>query len=553
MNDTSSKFARISLDALHLDTFTEKLDAFAAVSAVKSKGALLPLLITASLLFLILIFSSSLEVDAPVVGYRSLFEPTLLLRSRFLFGARDIIQNGYKKYKNAIFYIRRIDIDVAVVPTKYLDELRLVPNSKLSSLHALVANLVGDYTYISRIFESDQHFRVIQTHLQGNLEKFLGWAQEELNDIFETDVPNSNEWQEVDIQDLQRKIVSRVMSRIFLGYPACRNQEWLHLCLAFTVNVFATSFVLRMFPPFLHPLIAYLLPSRYWIRNNLNKAEGIIVQLIQNHAERTAQKTKEPRTNQEDEIASLLDWMIENAKGNEAEPHRLAARQLILTLASVHTTSMALSNALFDLCAHPEYMEPLREEILDISQQPGGLCKRNLEKMHKMESFLTESQRLNPPVLLTPQRQVMQHIQLSDGTVLPKGTRIAFASASIAMDPMINPSPEQFDGFRSFYKRQRDLESLAAAGQESSAAAALAKNRNAMAFPDKDRLVFGHGRQACPGRFFAVSEMKLILARFLVGYDFKFLPGKSRPRNFFLEEYILPDPRAKLMMRTRRL
>ena len=105
MNDTSSKFARISLDALHLDTFTEKLDAFAAVSAVKSKGALLPLLITASLLFLILIFSSSLEVDAPVVGYRSLFEPTLLLRSRFLFGARDIIQNGYKKVNFVSFVV----------------------------------------------------------------------------------------------------------------------------------------------------------------------------------------------------------------------------------------------------------------------------------------------------------------------------------------------------------------------------------------------------------------------------------------------------------------
>lgn len=42
------------------------------------------------------------------------------------------------QYKNAIFYVRRIDVDVAVVPTKYLDELRLLPNSKLSSLHALV-------------------------------------------------------------------------------------------------------------------------------------------------------------------------------------------------------------------------------------------------------------------------------------------------------------------------------------------------------------------------------------------------------------------------------
>ena len=78
-------------------------------------------------------------------------------------------------------------------------------------------------------------------------------------------------------------------------------------------------------------------------------------------------------------------------------------------------------------------------------------------------------------------------------------------------------------------------------------------NKHAMAVPDKERLVFGHGKQACPGRFFAVNEMKMILARFLIGYEFKYPEGKSRPRNFFLEEYIIPDPRAKLMMRNRTL
>ncbi|KAF2787550.1 putative cytochrome P450 [Melanomma pulvis-pyrius CBS 109.77] len=514
----------------------------AAISALSSKGVLLPVAgAVFSLIFFLLPFISSPKVDAPIVGYRSVFELTLLLRLRFLFGAKDIIRNGYSKYKNVIFYVRRIDIDVAVVPTKYLDELRLLPISKLSSLHALVANLVGEYTYISRILESNQHVRVLQTHLQGNLEKFLGWAEEELNDIFETTVPNSTEWQEVDIQDLQRTIVSRIMSRVFLGYPTCRNKEWLHLCLAFTVNVFATSFALRMFPPFLHSFIARLLPSRYWIRRNLDKAEKLIVQLIDHHAERAAQKAHDPGMHREDEIASLLDWMIENAQGNEAEPQKLAARQLILTLASVHTTSMALAHALFDLCAHPEYMVPLREELLDVLQQPGGLCKRNLEQLHKMESFLAESQRLNPPVLLTPQRQVMQQICLSDGTILPQGTRIAFASAAIAMDPIINPSPEQFDGYRSLHKHQHDLEH------------GIKVNKHAMAVPDKERLVFGHGKQACPGRFFAVNEMKMILARFLVGYEFKFPEGKERPRNFFLEEYIVPDPRAKLMMRNRKM
>ena len=156
----------------------------------------------------------------------------------------------------------------------------------------------------------------------------------------------------------------------------------------------------------------------------------------------------------------------------------------------------------------------------------------------------------------------MQQIQLSDGTILPQGTRIAFASAAILMDPVINPSPDQFDGFRNLRKRQHDLDQLAAAQNQtqdsstssnSTTAGLLIKNKYSMAVPDKEHLVFGHGKQACPGRFFAVNEMKMILARFLLNYEFKFPPGKSRPRNFFLEEYIVPDPRAKLMMRNRPL
>lgn len=191
------------------------------------------------------------------------------------------------------------------------------------------------------------------------------------------------------------------MMKVFLGYPACRDEKWLHLSLAFTINVFATSFALRMLPPFLRGFGAFLLPTRWWIRGNLKEAEKLIIKLIEEHAARAALNSRDTHIQGAEDVISLLDWMMENAQGNEAEPQRLAARQLILTLASVHTTSLALSHAFYDLCAHPEYIAPLRAELFEALKQPGGLCKRNLEQLHKMESFLAESQRLNPPVLCT--------------------------------------------------------------------------------------------------------------------------------------------------------
>jgi hypothetical protein len=35
--------------------------------------------------------------NAPVHGYRSMFEPSLLLRARFITGARDVIMTGYER------------------------------------------------------------------------------------------------------------------------------------------------------------------------------------------------------------------------------------------------------------------------------------------------------------------------------------------------------------------------------------------------------------------------------------------------------------------------
>lgn len=68
---------------------------------------------------------------------------------------------------------------------------------------------------------------------------------------------------------------------------------------------------------------------------------------------------------------------------------------------------------------------------------------------------------------------------------------------------------------------------------------------------DKNHLHFGHGKYACPGRFFAVLEMKMILARMLVEYEFKYPEGQGRPRNLTMDENVLPDPAARLLVRKR--
>jgi len=49
---------------------------------------------------------------------------------------------------------------------------------------------------------------------------------------------------------------------------------------------------------------------------------------------------------------------------------------------------------LYRLLAHPEYIEPLREEVNAVFREEGW-TKAGIDKMYKIDSFLRETQRLD--------------------------------------------------------------------------------------------------------------------------------------------------------------
>ena len=89
-------------------------------------------------------------------------------------------------------------------------------------------------------------------------------------------------------------------------------------------------------------------------------------------------------------------------------------------------------------------------------------------------------------------------------TTLPPHCMTSGPSAAIATDPSIFSNSNAFDGHR--YRRMRtehkDTESSLVMGMSTI-----------------DSLGFGLGNQACPGRFFAVNNMKLIMAKMLTQYE----------------------------------
>ncbi len=53
-----------------------------------------------------------------------------------------------------------------------------------------------------------------------------------------------------------------------------------------------------------------------------------------------------------------------------------------------------MTQVLYRLLSHPEYIEPLRQEV-DAVVSEEGWTKDGIDKMHKIDSFIRETQRLD--------------------------------------------------------------------------------------------------------------------------------------------------------------
>lgn len=150
-------------------------------------------------------------------------------------------------------------------------------------------------------------------------------------------------------------------------------------------------FILRLFPYALHGWISGFLPSAWIIHRHLRRAKKILIPIIQERIGALNSLGEE-----DDKPLDLLQYMIEGAEGDDREPGRLAHLELMANLVGIHTTSGAITHAILDLCQFPEYVQILREEVEAVQREDGGWQRNSYNKLHKMDSFLKESQRFSP-------------------------------------------------------------------------------------------------------------------------------------------------------------
>ncbi|KAJ5775183.1 uncharacterized protein N7511_000194 [Penicillium nucicola] len=492
----------------------------------------------------------------PTVRYNR-YLPDLINRVMYYPKAASMIKMGYDKFKETPFRMLTADGEVIVLPIKYQEELRKLGPLKLSSLHAQYENALGQYTNI--IIDSYIPATTVRKKLTPALARIVPHVIDELRDAFNAVLPDCEDtWFKIDPNELFTRLIALATSRVMAGEVLRRNEEWLNLASSYPRNVGLAVILLRPFPAWLRPLVAIFLPPVRQMKQQLRFAKDLFVPMIH---ERKQAATDPAYTSPDD----FLQWMIDlgDEKGETLDPEILAHHMLLLvTLAVVHTSSMALHHILHDLIAMPEYLEPLREEIK--RTLPDGWYKGTktaLSEQHRLDSFMRESQRLNPPGELSVHRIVREEILLHDGLVLPVGTHVCFAAGPISKDINFLPDhPEAFDGFR-WCRESQDRYALSpelAASHTVSNGDEKEKKatENMLATPasfvtiSPTNMHFGFGVQACPGRFFAANTLKAILSRIILDFDFK-VAGNGRPANIHVGEHILPSINSQVLFRKR--
>ncbi|KAK1141873.1 hypothetical protein N8T08_008386 [Aspergillus melleus] len=430
-------------------------------------------------------------------------------KKRWLYDSVNLLQEGYQKFDGKPFRIWTTEGEQVVISPDYVDELKMLPDHTFPS--ALRHFFLHKYLWPIEVSKLDYGHVV----MKNDLNKSMGWIFPEMRDevdtVFPLEFPESKDWHAIQVYPKILRLVSRVNGRIFVGNPLHQNEEWINIScnaspLSTIHNMFDSLLDLRFFHPWLRPLVQFFIPELRTVWDCNSKAQELLSPILR---ERHINENKADWKKPNDSIEWLRDLVPEP---NRNDPLFHAISQLGIGAVSVNTTTQLLTNSLFNLATYPD-----------------------MGKLKKLDSFIKETLRFNGHLTATFQRKALRPITLSDGTSIAPGTFTLAPANAVNFDNAIYPNADTFDGLRFYKLRQSSVDE---------------ENKHQLTSITKTQLQFGSGRHACPGRWFASHQVKLVLAKVIDGFELR-LKGDQRPKGLLFQTNQLPDPKAEILFRAK--
>lgn len=403
------------------------------------------------------------------------------------------------------------------------------PDDVMSMNEAVEDFLQAEHTLQMKEIDDHSESKIVQTHLNRSLAEFVPLVHEDMVLAFEDSFPMSREddWKSFVAATEITKIVCRITNRVLVGVPLCRDSEYISANIQHAVEVYIEAYLLPFVPGFLRRFTHNLLSP---LPGRIEEMTARFQPLIDKHKA----YMKNPGKENERESMTMLNWLVDGAQERNRADRDVVLRMMSLNFGVTHSTSVTFIHALYSLLSRPQFIEPLRAEV-DQCIHAHGFTKEGVDDMRFVDSFLKESQRFDGMITVLGRRIAARDCVLA-GVPIPKGTTVGANMVNGHFDASaLGPNVEEFDPYRFVKLNEQTGRTVG------------------LATTSVNSLTFGHGRHACPGRFLAAQEQKLMLAYFLHAYDMK-LDNKdgARPKNTQIGTACSPSQTAGILLRKRR-
>ncbi|KAG6258279.1 hypothetical protein E4U49_006422 [Claviceps purpurea] len=432
------------------------------------------------------------KTSAPLFDPPGFFEFSATRRKKqALHGGQSLLERSEKAYPGTCFRIMTDFGEVTMLPLKYVNEVRNDERFDLGgwSLHSFPENVRGLDAFRSR---REQIAEVSKRQLTKYLSTYTQPLNEETALALSEALTEDQDWHTISLKHVVLHLTTRISSRIFLGKELCRNEAWLKVSREYAVAAFMAVRQAVVWPPPLRGLISRFMP---WSR----RAVSLIEDARRCMAPVLERRQRERASGNYIPYNDAIEWLEASSIAGKDDP---VLAQLALSALAIHTTADLLSQAVGDLAVHHEFVEPLRDEITECLAQDGWE-RKSLYNMKLLDSCIKESQRMKP-----------------------------LAMTKMGSYPLCQSFPM---GWRRFFNKRKEK------GQEQTAQ---------LVATSPDHMAFGYGRQACPGRFFAASVTKIVLAHLLLKYDVRL--HDREPQTAALGFALSSDPSVKVDVRRRK-
>ncbi|OAA55755.1 trichothecene C-8 hydroxylase [Cordyceps fumosorosea ARSEF 2679] len=503
------------------------LEALPHEAALKPLPILLASVLAAVIAVLVRLSTATSPKNLHTLNPKGAFEISdRRVKAEFQRDATRLLRDWFKKNPDRPVVINGDMGAMTVLPPSMANEIRNDPRLGFTEF---TMEMFHSHLHGFEPFTLGQSDHLIQSIVRKDLTKQLAKVTaplvEETSLALSDILTDSTEWHEANVREAILQLVARISSRVFLGSELCRDPDWLRVTQAYTVTAFEAARQLRYWPFLLRPLANRFLPVCLTAQAMLREARAVIAPVLERrYAARAAAGKEYVESN------DAMDWFA------TADPERAfdaANFQLALSFAAIHTTTDLLSETLLRIVKMPEIIQALREEIVEV-YRADGWEKTALYKMKLLDSVIKETQRMKPISEITMLRKVKEGFTLSDGTRLRAGQNLGVTSTHFR-SAELHTSPDVWDPRR--WTRMRDDP----ARQNAAHLVSTTPEHNA----------FGHGRHACPGRFFAANEIKVALLGILLRYDVELPAEAGEPRVYEDGLTLVSDPMVKLRFRRR--